>query len=267
LLPVHTPALQASVWVHLLPSLQPVPSGALGLEQAPVVLSQVPATWQASLGEHATAPEPTHFPATQPSLLVQALASSQPVPSPLGVALQAPVLASHVPVLHGSSKALQSTAVPRLHVNVLKSQVSTPLQASLSTQSAFLVQPHLLVSKLQPVGSTQLSSEQAILSSHANGAPTHTPLLHLSPLVQALPSPQGVSSGFLGLEQSPLAASQLPALWHGSLAVQVTAPPPLQAPARQVSVFVHALPSSHPVPSFAMGLEQAPLLGSHLPAV
>jgi hypothetical protein len=43
--PVQTPAWQVSVCVHLLPSSQPVSSGAAGFEQAPVLGVQVPATW------------------------------------------------------------------------------------------------------------------------------------------------------------------------------------------------------------------------------
>jgi hypothetical protein len=151
------------------------------------------------------------LPATQPSLRVQALASSQPVPSVFGLALQAPVMESQVPVLQASFRAAQLTAVPRLHVSVVRSHVSTPLHASASTQSAFLVQPHLLVSKLHPPGSTQLSTLQAILSSHVTAVPPHTPLVHLSPLVQALPSPHAVLSGLLGLLQAPVLALQVPA--------------------------------------------------------
>jgi hypothetical protein len=52
--PVHTPDVQASVWVQRLPSLQGVPSGALGLEHLPVVGSQAPATWHASLAVQVT---------------------------------------------------------------------------------------------------------------------------------------------------------------------------------------------------------------------
>src|SRR5690349_6869137 len=43
--PVHVPIWQVSVWVQALPSLQAVESVALGLEQVPVAVSQVPATW------------------------------------------------------------------------------------------------------------------------------------------------------------------------------------------------------------------------------
>jgi hypothetical protein len=43
--PVHTPAMHASVCVHALPSLQVVPSGALGFEHIPLLGLHVPAMW------------------------------------------------------------------------------------------------------------------------------------------------------------------------------------------------------------------------------
>ena len=43
--PTHAPALHASVCVHALPSLQPVPSAAAGFEHAPVEVSHVPTKW------------------------------------------------------------------------------------------------------------------------------------------------------------------------------------------------------------------------------
>jgi hypothetical protein len=125
----------------------------------------------------------------------------------------------------------------------------------------------LLRSKPQPLGSLQLSTVQAILSSQTTAAPPHTPLLHLSPLVQALPSVHGVSSALFGFEQTPVAGSQLPAAWHWSLAMHVTGLAPLHTPATHESVFVHALPSLQAVPSALAGFEQAPVLASQLPAV
>jgi hypothetical protein len=185
----------------------------------------------------------------------------------LGTALQAPVLESQVPVLQASSSPLQLMAVPGLHVRLAKSHVSTPLHASASTQSASLVQAHLLLSALQPPGSTQLSTVHAILSSHTMAVPPHTPLVHLSPLVQALLSPQAVLSGLFGFEQTPVAASHVPASWHWSLAEHVTGLAPVQTPVTHVSVLVHRLPSLQAVPSFLTGLLQAPVEVLQVPAV
>jgi hypothetical protein len=43
--PTHVPPWHVSVCVQALPSLHVVPSGAAGLEHAPVAGSHVPATW------------------------------------------------------------------------------------------------------------------------------------------------------------------------------------------------------------------------------
>jgi hypothetical protein len=133
------PAWQVSVCVHLLPSLQAVPFGLLGFEQTPVALSQLPTSWHGSLAEHVTALEPTHFPAAQASTRVQALLSSHAVPSLRGLAEQAPVALSQLPTLQASSSPLQLTFVPATQVSVAKLHFSTPVQASLSSQSASLV--------------------------------------------------------------------------------------------------------------------------------
>src|SRR5688572_22553448 len=97
--------------------------------------------------------------------------------------------------------------------------------------------------------------------------PPQAPLLHLSELVQALASLQGVLSDFAGLEHLPVAASQVPASWHWSLAGQVIGFAPVQVPAWQVSVCVHKLLSTQAVPSGLAGLEHFPVAPSHVPAV
>ncbi len=63
LAPVQVPLTQLSVWVQRFASLQVVPSGAKGSEHCPVVLSQVPATWQASSAEQTTGSSPVQLPA------------------------------------------------------------------------------------------------------------------------------------------------------------------------------------------------------------
>src|SRR5262245_59460922 len=74
-------------------------------------------------------------------------------------------------------------------------------------------------------------------------APVQSPALQVSLWVQALPSVLVVTSLFRGLEQVPLAGSQVPATWHWSRAVQTIGFAPTQAPAWQVSVWVQASPS------------------------
>lgn len=80
-----------------------------------------------------------------------------------------------------------------------------------------------------------------------------------------VPTLHGAPSLLAGLEQPPW-GSQLPASWHSSIAAQAIALPGLQLPARQASIAVQPLPSSHPAPSAFAGFEQVPLAGSHAPA-
>src|SRR5438067_2534753 len=82
--PTQAPAWQESLWVQALPSVQVLPSALLGLEQVPVAVSQVPASWHWSRAVQATGLVPVQTPAWQESLWVQALPSLQLVPSVLG---------------------------------------------------------------------------------------------------------------------------------------------------------------------------------------
>ena len=93
------------------------------------------------------------------------------------------------------------------------------------------------------------------------------PFWHVSPLVQASPSLQAAPFVLAGLEQVPVAGSQVPATWHWSEAVQTTGLLPVQSPLSQVSVCVQALPSLHAVPSVLAGSEHAPVAGLQVPAV
>src|SRR5215813_9370574 len=103
---------------------------------------------------------------------------------------------------------------------------------------------------------------------HWRGAPArHAPAWHVSAWVQAFPSLQLVPSAFAGLEQMPVCGSQVPALWHWSVVVQVTGFVPTQAPAWQESLWVQALPSLQLVPSAFAGFEQVPVCGSQVPAL
>src|SRR3989442_2124383 len=84
--------------------------------------------------------------------------------------------------------------------------------------------------------------------------------------VQASPSVQALPFGLSGLEQVPLAASQVPATWHWSRAAQTTGFAPTQAPAWQVSVCVQAFPSVQVLPSGLYGLAPVPPARSQVPA-
>jgi len=88
-----------------------------------------------------------------------------------------------------------------------------------------------------------------------------SPVVHLP-----LPLAQLVPFGAIGFEHVPVVGSQAPTAWHWSEAVHVTGFEPTHVPLWQVSVRVHALPSLQPVPLATAGFEQAPLVGSHVPA-
>src|SRR5207253_2519116 len=96
--------------------------------------------------------------------------------------------------------------------------------------------------------------------------PVHAPDWQLSDCVHGFASSQAVPLGLLGFEQAPVVGSHVPASWHWSSAVQVTGLAPPQTPAMQASVCVHEFPSSQAVPSALAGLEQTPVVGSHVPA-
>jgi hypothetical protein len=97
------------------------------------------------------------------------------------------------------------------------------------------------------------------LAVHVTGlAPVQVPLWHVSVCVHALPSLHVVPLAAAGFEHVPVLGLHVPATWHESLAVQVTAVPPLHTPLWHVSFCVHPLPSSHAVPLVAPEFEQVP---------
>src|SRR5437870_3845067 len=96
--------------------------------------------------------------------------------------------------------------------------------------------------------------------------PVQSPLWQVSVCVQALPSLHAVPLLSCGLEHSPVAGLQVPAMWHWSDAVQTTGLLPVQTPLWQVSVWVQAWPSLHAVPSLFPGLEHGPVAGLQVPA-
>ena len=146
---------------------------------------------------------------------MQAFASLHVVPFAFGVAEQTPFAGLHVPVLQAFVRLLQSTGVPLLHVSEVRSQVSTPLQALPSSQFALVVHPQAPVLCTQPPAtSLQLSTVQAMPSSHGNAGPPHVPDVQTSLIVQTFASLHVVPLAFAGLEQTPFAGLQVPALWH-----------------------------------------------------
>src|SRR5207249_770679 len=73
--------------------------------------------------------------------------------------------------------------------------------------------------------------------------------------------------GLAGLLQVPVALLHVPAVWHWSEAVHTSSFVPTQAPAWQVSVGVHGVPSLQGAALGLAGLLQAPVAGLQVPAV
>ena len=96
--------------------------------------------------------------------------------------------------------------------------------------------------------------------------PVQVPLWQASAVVQALPSLHVLPFALFGFEQTPVDGLHVPAAWHWSRAVQVTADP-VHVPLWQASAVVQAFPSLHAVPFVAVGFEQTPVDGLHVPAV
>jgi len=261
LAPMHAPAKQASNRVHALPSSHELPSGDTGLEQAPVVGSQVPGRWQVSLGMQTTQLEPKQTPAWQVSSAVHALPSLHGVPLGAGGLEQAPVVGSHVPATWHASLATHGTRPPAQTPAWHASTAVHGLPSSHGVPSGAEVLEQV------PVAGLHAAVWHASTGVHTTGlAPVHTPALHVSTCVHGLPSLHGVPSGATALEQAPVAGSQV-AVWHASAGVHTTWLAPVQTPAWQVSPCVHALPSLQAVPSGKAGLTQPPAIGSQVPAV
>src|SRR5437667_448702 len=110
--PSQSPAWQLSVRVYVLPSSHGAPSSLAGLVQTPDAGLQTPAVWHWSAAVHTTGFPPTQAPASQVSVCVQALPSSQRVPSSCGGSEQVPVAGLHVPAAWHWSEGLHTTGVP-----------------------------------------------------------------------------------------------------------------------------------------------------------
>ena len=133
--PRHAPAWQVSNCVQALLSLHMVPLAAFGLLHMPVIVSQVPATWHWSSAAQVTGVPPTHAPAWQASICVQALLSEQAVP--LGALVSAghvSTIPAHVSAVSQASTAARQTVpagdlVSAGQVPVLPVHISTASQA------------------------------------------------------------------------------------------------------------------------------------------
>jgi len=231
---------------------------AVAAGQMPVLALQVAITWHSSGAGQTSGFKPVQMPAWQVSLCVQALLSLQVVPSEAAGLLQVPLVRSQVPAVWQASDAVQVTAVP---AQVPAVQVSPVVHLLLSSQVVPFAASGLLHAPV--FGSQVPATWQASSAVQTTVAPAvQTPVMQDAPH----PAPQAVPSGLFGLLQAPVVGLQT-ALWQESPPAQVLGLPPLQTPAWQVSVCVHMSPSSQLVPSVLLGFEQAPVDGSHVPAV
>jgi predicted RNA binding protein YcfA (HicA-like mRNA interferase family) len=125
---------------------------------------------------------------------------------------------------------------------------------------------HLLPSsQLLPVGLAALAEQlpvavsqvparwQLSLATQVFAAPAwQTPARQLSPVVHLSPSSHIAPSALAGFEQTPVAGSHVPAMWHASAGEQVIAIPGEQVPAEQLSRMVQRLPSEQVRPLVAV---------------
>src|SRR5213083_2475679 len=207
---------------------------------------------------------PTQMPASQASVRVQALPSSQPVPSGLAGLLQTPDAGLQMPAVWHWLAAVHTTGLAPTQAPA--AQVSVRVQASPSSHGAPLSLAGLL--QVPVVGSQVPAVWHWLAAVHTTGlAPTQAPAWQVSVRVQASPSSHGAPLSLAGLLQVPVVGSQVPAVWHWSEAVHTTGLAPTQAPAWQVSLCVHALASLQLVPLGLAGLLQTPDAGSQVPAV
>src|SRR5437867_1825743 len=183
---MHLPIWQVSVWVQASPSLQAVPSCTIvpwhePFMQASLAVHSFPSSQLVPSGDGA----PMQTPAWQVSVCVQLLPSSQDVAS--GTALL-PLQAPAWPVSVGVRVSPASQAVPSgfagfEHWPLAGSQAPAVWHWSWAVQTTGLV-------------------------------PVQPPPWQVSVWVQASPSLQAAPSGFAGFEQTPVAGSHVPALWH-----------------------------------------------------
>jgi hypothetical protein len=244
--------------------VQDVPSVTAGFEQAPVLGLQVPAEWHWSEAVQVTGLLPMHAPLWQVSACVQAFPSLQAVPL-IAVGLeQVPVLGLQVPATWHWSLAAQVTGfvptqAPAWQVSTCVHRLPS-LHAVPFAEAGFEHIP--LVGSQTPATWHWSAAEQTIRFD-----PVQVPAWHESVCVHAFPSLQVVPSVAVGFEQTPVEELQVPATWHWSEAVQVTGFEPVQTPLSQASVWVQEFPSLQVVPFAAVGFEQAPVMGSQVPAV
>ncbi len=93
----------------------------------------------------------------------------------------------------------------------------------------------------------------------------HAPAMQVSICVQAFSSLHAKPSAAFGCEHRPLPGSHTPAVWHSSMASQITGATPAHMPEKQMSIWVQASSSVQLTPSSFSGFEHAPVPVSQRP--
>src|SRR5881628_639179 len=132
---VHTPLSQVLIPLHMLPSSQSAPLVFAGFEHMPVLVSQVPAVWQASEAVQVTGGVVcVHTPLWQVLIPLHMSPSSPSAPSVFAGFEHMPVLVLQVPAVWQASEAVQVTGgVVCVHTPLW--QVLIPLHMLPSSQS------------------------------------------------------------------------------------------------------------------------------------
>src|SRR5881628_467044 len=148
---------------------------------------------------------PTQMPASQASVRVQALPSSQPVPLGLAGLLQTPDAGLQVPAVWHWSAAVHTTGFAPTQAPA--AQVSVCVQALPSSHGAPLSLAGLLQTPDAGLQTPRVWHWSAAV--HTTGfVPAQRPASQMSVCVQALPSSQGAPSSLAGLLQRPVAGLQ-----------------------------------------------------------
>jgi hypothetical protein len=135
------------------------------------------------------------------------------------------------------------------HVRSAPPTQAPPLHVSLVVQALPSSQDPATGADVHPVAGLQVSTVHALPSSgQVRACPPHVPPLHVSFVVQALPSLQ---APVFGVDEHPVVGLQLSVVHTLPSSAQTTGAPPVQAAAAPVQTpgWVHALPSSQVEPA------------------
>lgn len=153
---------------------------------------------------------PVQTPTWQDSVTVQESLSLQTAPSLFAGLEHMPVPMLHVPASWHWSSGVHTTGAPLMHAPFW--QASPTVQAFRSLHD---VASGLFPNEHVPLAGLHVPPVWHWLGVHVTGlAPVQVPPWHVSVIVQALPSLHIVPSALLGYEQTPVAGTHVPALWH-----------------------------------------------------